>query len=370
VKLALIQDSLLIKGGSERIFQYMVEEFPEADIFTLAYNPEDTWPEFRKYTINTSWANRFIQTHSHFKLFFPIATKIFQNWNLRGYDVILSSSATVAKYISRFDGIHLCYCYFPTRAIWNSEGYFGEASLKKQIFCRLLPYFKRHDIAAAKRVDRFIAISEYTRGFIRSIYNREADILCCPIDYDRFVKGIKYEKEQHYLIVSRLESWKCLDYAIEAFNRSGRLLKIIGTGSQFELLKSIAKDNITFLGSVDDDTLLKEYGKARALIFTPVLEYGLVPLEANAAGTPVIAVGKGGVTETMIPANSSCRGDALPTAVFFDELKPESLNEALNSFASMNFDRDALISHAKKFSIPVFKQAIRNYVENSREREL
>lgn len=365
MKLALIQDSLLIKGGSERIFQYIVEEFQEADIFTLAYNPENTWPEFRKYTINTSWANRLIQTHSRFKLFFPVATKIFQNWNFNGYDVILSSSATVAKYISKFKGVHICYCYFPTRAIWNTEEYFGKKTLKSRVFGWLLPYLKQQDLSAAGRVTSFISISEDSRGAINKFYNRNADVLYCPIDHDRFLKGMENKKEGHYLIVSRLERWKNLEYAVKAFNNSGRSLKIIGTGEQEEYLKSISGDNIKFLGNVDDDTLVAEYGKARAVIFTPALEYGLVPLEANAAGTPVIAFGKRGVTETMIQYKINTSEGDYPTAVFFDEPSSTALNNAIDIFEKIHFDRDYLTGHAKKFSVSSFKQAIRNCVENS-----
>ncbi len=364
MKIALIQDSLLIKGGSERIFQYLVEEFSEADVFTLAYNPDKAWPEFRNHTIKTSWANRIVQTHSRFKIFFPVATQIFKNWDFTEYDIILSSSATVAKYISKFNGTHVCYCYFPTRAIWNSEKYFKKISFKSAVFRALLPVFKRIDSAAANRVDHFIGISEYTRRAIKDIYKREADVLYCPIEYNRFAEGMRFRKEDHYLIVSRLEPWKCLDYAIEAFNCSGRALRIIGTGEQGDELKAKARGNIKFLGSVDDDTLVEEYGKARAIIFTPILEYGLVPLEANAAGTPVIAIGQGGVTETMIPVNGLGPDSVHPTSIFYNELTPEALNGAIDDFESIHFDRKRLTMYAEKFSIPIFKQSIRKYVED------
>ena len=365
IRLALIQDSLLIKGGSERIFQYLVEEFSGADIFTLAYNPECTWPNFKKYRIITSFANRYIQSHFRFKIFFPVLIHIYKRWNLSGYDIILSSSATVAKYISRFNGTHICYCYYPTRAIWNPEAYFRETSLKKILFYWFLPYFKRKDLEAARRVDKFIAISKYSQQAIKDIYNREADVIFCPIDYEHFSKGLEVEKKNHYLIVSRLESWKCLDYAIEAFNRSGRSLKIIGSGEKSELLKALARDNIQFMGNVDDDTLVQEYGNARAVIFTPALEYGLIPLEANAAGTPVIALGKGGVKETMIGLDSLKISTQEPTAVFYNESSPEELNAAIKDFESRSFNRDALSKHAKEFSINKFKLKIRNYLEES-----
>lgn len=367
MKLALIHDHILIKGGSDRIFQYMVEEFPEADIFTAAYNPHTAWPEFKKYNIKTTWADSFVRNHDQFKSFYPLLTNVFKYLDLYGYDVILSSSATVAKYISRFDGIHICYCYFPTRAIWNTDAYFKKSSksIKVLFFRALLPYLKRQDIAASKRVNKFIAISEYSRRAIARIYSRNAEVLFCPIDVEHFRQGNTEEKGNHYLIVSRLERWKRLDYAIEAFNRLGLPLRIVGSGADGNEIKLTARENIQFLGNVDDANLVKEYGQAKAVIFTPELEYGLVPLEACAAGTPVIAYGKGGVIETMQPVNGQLRSVMSPTALFFYEQTPESLMAAVQEFEHMTFERMALVRHAEKFNIPSFKKALRNQVEKA-----
>jgi len=362
VKIALIQDSLLIKGGSERVFQYMVEAFPEADIFTLAYNPQTAWPDFKKFEINTSWANGFIQDHARFKVLFPLGAKIFEYSNLKGYDLIISSSATVAKYISRFDGLHVCYCYYPTRAIWNPDGYFNNGGLKEKVFRILLPYLRRQDMAASKRVDKFIAISVCSQAAIKKIYGRESEVICSPIDFDHFRKGALEEKGDHYLIVSRLEHWKKLDYAIDAFNQLGLPLKVIGSGKEEASLKSMAKENIYFMGNIDDAGLVREYGRAKAVIFTPELEYGLVPLEANAAGTPVIALGRGGVTETMIPARYCDVGDEQATALFFDTPTASALIEAVEQFDGIDFDRGALTRHAAKYSIPAFKTSLRDYI--------
>ncbi|KFN39208.1 hypothetical protein KN63_02765 [Smithella sp. F21] len=367
MKLALIQDQLLTQAGSERMFQYMVEEFPEADIYTSAYNPQTTWPAFQNHQIKTSWTNYFIKNHGQFKTFYPLLANVFKYWNFYGYDIILSSSATVAKYISRFDGTHICYCYFPTRAIWNTDDYFNKStkSIKVLLFRVLLSYFKKQDIAAAQRVDKFIGISEYSRRAITQIYGKEADVLYCPIDFERFKQGNSEKKGNHYLIVSRLERWKKLDYAIEAFNLLKLPLKVIGSGADAEEIKAAASDNIQFLGNIDDASLVKEYGRAKAVLFTPELEYGLVPLEANAAGTPVIAYGRGGVTETMLPVNKQLTGSSFPTAVFFDEQTPKSLMAAINQFESLTFDRSALMRHAEKYNIPSFKKALRKYVDDA-----
>lgn len=362
-KIALIQDSLLIKGGSERIFQYLIEAFPEADIYTLAYNDRHAWPEFTKYKIKTSWANWFIRDHSRFKLLFPVVSQIMKYWNLSGYDVILSSSATVAKYLSRFDGVHVCYCYFPTRAIWNPDGYFNSDGFKEKVFRAMLPFLKKQDLAAAKRVHQFIAISMSTQAAIQDIYGRKSKIINCPIDFDHFNKGQLEKKGDHYLIVSRLEHWKQLTYAIEAFNNLGLPLRIVGTGNEEAKLKSIANENIHFVGSVDDAVLVQEYGKAKAVIFTPELEYGLVPLEANAAGTPVIALGRGGVTETMVPVTDAS-DTSQATAVFFDAPTSVSLIDAIKRFNNLSFNSHALVEHARGYSIPRFQKSMREYIDN------
>lgn len=364
MKMALIQDSLLIKGGAERVFRYMTDAFPEADVLTIAYRADTTWPEFSDRKIITSPANRIVRSHNRFKNLFPLITYGYQFWDLRRYDVILSSSATAAKYISRFNGIHICYCYFPTRAIWNPDAYFNGNSVKVRLFRLLLPYLKKRDLAAAHRVHHYIAISDSSRLAIRKYYRRESDVLNCPIEFDRFKKGLRVKKNGYYLIVSRLERWKRLDYAIEAFNRSGRMLKIIGTGEDGPQLKAMAGDAIEFLGSVDDDKLVRAYGEAKALIFTPELEYGLIPLEASAAGTPVIALGRGGVTETMVPINRAVVTGKTPTAVFYDEQTPESLNAAIEAFEKMAFDRSALSRHAETYGIDSFKAGLRRQVED------
>ncbi|HEY4304162.1 MAG TPA: glycosyltransferase [Gemmatimonadaceae bacterium] len=362
MKLAIIQDQLLTEAGSERVFLYMAQEFREADIITLAYNPATTWPEFRDFHIRTSWLNRFIQTHRRFKQVFPLSTRVMQHWDLNQYDVILSSSATTAKYIRNHRARHICYCYYPTRAIWNFGSYFDGArpGFSERIFRHTLEYMKRRDREAAACVDRFIAISESSRQAIRTFYNRDAEVLFSPIDVDRFVAGATMPKTDRYLMVGRLERWKRTDLAIEAFNQLGLPLDIIGTGPEEGSLRAAAGPNIRFLGRADDATLVRAYGSARAVVYTPELEYGLVPLEAAAAGTPVIALGRGGILETMIGPNDAARRPA--TAVFFDEQTPESLMRAIRQFEAIEFRKGDLMARAASFGISEFRRRLRAIV--------
>jgi glycosyltransferase involved in cell wall biosynthesis len=229
----------------------------------------------------------------------------------------------------------------------------------------MLPYLKKRDYNAAQHVDNFIAISNFTKERIRQCYKKDAGIIYCPVDVNKFYSS--KIKQNYYLIVSRLEYWKRVDYAIEAFNRLNLSLRIIGTGKEEQRLRSMAKPNITFLGEVDDAMLAHEYSEALAVIFTPYLEYGLIPLEANASGTPVICYGYGGIAETMIPADGDMAREEFPTAIFFYEQTADALIEAIEQFEKYRFESDDLMRHARKWSIESFKKKIRKCVraENS-----
>jgi glycosyltransferase involved in cell wall biosynthesis len=354
MRVALIQDQLLTKAGSERVFLAMVQEFKEAEIYTLAYNPKTTLPEFRSYHINTHWLNTIIKSHKLFKIFFPISIYCMQRWGFDNYDLIITSSATTAKYIKKFKGIHICYCYTPTRAIWNTEVYFGgKNNFYAKIFQCTINFFKKVDFDASKRVDYFIAISEVTRKAIKGIYKRESIVLASPIDFEKFNFGANLaKKNEYYLLVSRLEKWKLVNYGVEAFNSNGLQLIVIGSGPELKSLMGIAKDNIHFMGNVDDVKLTKMYLEAKAVIFTPELEYGLIPLEALAAGTPVIALGRGGVLETM---NED-------VAVMYPDPSAQSLNDAIKRFQDKKFIKENLISHAREYSVDNFKFQLRSIV--------
>ena len=359
MKIAIVHDYLCGIGGSERVFQYMCEEFQEADVYTLACNTDATFPYFKDRHINTTWLNPFVRTMDAFRWSFPLATYTMQGLDLSKYDVVLSSSATVAKYVRVPKGKHICYCYIPTRAIWQFDEYFG-SSWKAGLVKLFLPYLRKRDLQAARQVDNFIAISEATKGYIRDSYGRDSEVINSPINLDSF--RATAEKKDHFLIVSRLEQWKRVDYAIEAFNQLGLPLRIVGKGIEESRFRAMAKPNIEFLGAVDDETLAREYGEARAVVFTPFLEYGLIPLEASASGTPVICYGKGGITETMVPWNGGLATSESPTAVFFYEQTADALVSAVREFESATFDAEQLVRHASRWGVPEFRKQLREAV--------
>jgi len=362
MRTALVHDALCCVGGAERIFKYLCEEFEEADIYTLCYNPNETLEFFKCKEINVTWLDKLIKTPQGLRLSFPIAAAVMKNLDLSKYDFVISSSASIAKYVSAKNGKHLSYCYYPTRALWEPEKYFGNSKLGRSLN-PFLKYYREKDKKLANRVDQFIAISNDTKKHIKKYYNRSSHVIHCPIETENFSPS--NNKSDYFLLVSRLLKWKRVDYAVKAFNELGLPLKIIGTGEEEEYLRSIAKSNIEFLGFVDDKQLTVEYSKARAVIFTPLLEYGLIPLEANASGTPVIAYGYAGVTETMVPYNSEeGMNQQSPTAVFFYEQSKEALIEAVKIFEEVNFSSKDLVEHASKWSVESFKRKFRSYVSS------
>lgn len=360
MKIALVHDSLCGLGGAERVFKYMCDEFKEADVFTLAIHPKVREDYFKEVKIHTSWLNPFLRSMTLFRWAFPLSTYVMQYADFSDYDLVLTSSATTAKYIRVPNGKHVCYCYIPTRALWQNREYFG-SGFKSKLILPFLKYLRRRDIEAASRVDHFIAISRMTQSEISNIYGKQSEILPSPIDLTKFAKSTT--KSENYLIVSRLEKWKRVDFAIEAFNRLGLPLQIVGTGEEESYLKSIAKSNIEFLGPLSDEELSELYAQAKAVIFTPLLEYGLVPLEANACGTPVICLGKGGTCETMIPfRKDKLAHEQSPTAVFFEEQTAESLVAAVHEFEHAIFNPDFLCQHASNWDVPTFKARLRQFV--------
>ena len=361
MKIALVHDALCNVGGAEKVFQYLCEEFDEADIYTSCYNANETLGYYKTVNIRTTFAGKFINNPKRFRLSLLYGMHSMENINLSNYDVVISSSASIAKYVKANKGKHFSYCYYPTRAIWEANKYFGR-SILKYLIKPLIPYLKYREKKAVNGVDQFIAISKNTAEHIKQYYNRESVIIYCPIDTDNFYST--ENKLDHYLIVSRMEEWKKLDHAIEAFNILGYPLRIIGTGNTLKKLKNISGPNIDFLGFVDESKLAYEYSVAKAVIFTPELEYGLIPLEAIASGTPVIAYGYGGIKETMNPYSDESNIDenGYHTAVFYYEQSAKSLIAAIEKFETISFDTKELINYAKRWDIISFKKKFREYI--------
>lgn len=351
MRIAIAHDSITQLGGAERVLQALHELYPEAPVFTLVYD-QRLKDHFEGWTIVASplqYLYNFIPKLQYLLPLIPLALKSF---NLKDFDLIISSSSGFIKNITVPKGvIHISYCHTPTRFLWLEQ----KEYLKKEVpgFLRpatalYLKWLKAWDFKQAQKVDFFWANSENVKARIRKYYHRESEVLYPWVDLDKFYPNTP--KEEYYLVAGRLQAHKRVDLVIEAFNKLGKELHVVGTGRDEEHLKNMAKENILFLGRVEDQQLCNEYSSAKAFIFPQEEDFGLMPLEANAAGTPVIAFGKGGALETVLAGK---------TGVFFKEQTLDSLIEAITGFESKTFSSEDLFEQAQRFSKIVFKERVK-----------
>ena len=356
MKVALIHDWLTGMRGGERCLEVFCELFPEADLFTLIHRKASTSLTIERMSIKTSFLQHIPGIFSHYRNYLPLFPKAIESFDLSGYELVLSSSHCVAKGVRVSEkALHICYCYTPMRYAWLFfQEYFGTKSfLKKKLIELMLNRMRKWDIRACERVDLFVAISDNIRQRIKKYYNREAEVIYPPVDVSRF--KVSAQQGDFYLIVCALVPYKKIDIAIEAFNISGKRLVIIGTGSSQSGLKKIAGNNIEFLGWVDDVKLADYYAKCRALIFPGEEDFGIVLVEAQACGKPVIAYGKGGALETVTNQ----------TGIFFFEQTPQALFDAVMKFEKIkdSFNQEVIRNNALRFDREIFKTKIKHFIE-------
>jgi glycosyltransferase involved in cell wall biosynthesis len=263
----------------------------------------------------------------------PLFPRVIESFDLRDYDLILSSSHCVAKGIFPHRALHIAYVHAPMRYVWDMHNaYFGrDASLLARVgMCLWRRYLQRWDVGTSQRVDRFLANSRNVAAKIQELYGRQATVIHPPVDLERF--HLSTRQEPYYLVVSALVPYKRIDIAIRAFNEMRLSLKIVGEGPLRSRLERCAGPNVEFLGWVDDAVLAELYGSCQALVFPGEEDFGIVPLEAQACGRPVIAYGKGAVLETVVPLQARGENDAAPNGIFFLEQTPRSLIEALELY--------------------------------------
>ena len=347
-RVAIVHDALVVKGGAERVVLALSELFPGAPIYTSVYSPEATFQDFRTRDVRPSFLQRYCQRPRLFRLAFPLFPLAFESFDLSAFDIVISCCAHWAKGVLPPPGaLHLSYCHTPSRLAWR----FHE-SLKEERLGRLgralvgayASYARLWDEATSRRVDHFVAGSRNAAQRIRRHYRREATVLESPIDVSRFTVG--RGQGDYFLIVARLNGYKRVDLAVETFSRLGWPLVVVGDGPMRRHLERMAGPTVSFVGVVPEEQLAGYYAGCRALIVACEEDYGLTPLEAQASGRPVIAYGRGGVRETVLPGR---------TGLFFSEQSPESLHEALLAFLRMEFDPDVLRAHAARFDVSRFK---------------
>ncbi|MBD0305025.1 MAG: glycosyltransferase [Nitrospiraceae bacterium] len=352
--------------GGERCLEVFCELFPDAPIFTLLHRSGTVSPAIEKHRIHTSFLQHLPFSHSHYRNYLPLFPRAIESFRLSGFDLILSSSHCVAKGIRPSTGTcHVSYVFTPMRYVWDQyDSYFakGRAGLPTRASMRLLRRgLQKWDIASSKRVHYFIAISHHVAERIRRYYGRKADVVYPPVDFDAF--SVSERHDGFYLMVTAFAPYKRVDLAIDAFNALKKPLKIIGTGQEEKRLKTLAGPTIEFLGWQSDDLVRQYYGRCKALIFPGEEDFGIVPLEAMATGKPVIAFGKGGVLETVVPFNNP--GSKISTGVLFSEQTAEALRQAVQLFERRHdaFDPHGIRTHVASFGREHFKTRIQALID-------
>ena len=356
MKVALVHDYLTQPGGAERVFELLCKRYPHADIFTSVYDPEHTI-NLGDRPVHTTVLQKIPGASKYFRLLAPFYFPAFRALDLQDYDLIISSSTSFAKAVRKRPGaIHICFCHNVTRFLWDTKNYLREygAYQKFYPFIKLIFYLmKKVDLHYAKEPDFYIANSSTVASRIRKIYKKPVAVINYPIDDSKF--SFSEQKDDFYLASARLLSYKRIDVIIEAFNWLGWSLLITGDGPQRERLKSRALKNITFLGHVCDRTRCDLMARSRAVIVAALEDYGLVPVEANASGTPVIAYGAGGVLDTQVPGE---------TGVFFKRQTPDAILSALLEANAIAWDYRRIREHAiARFSEEVFFNQVEQKID-------
>lgn len=356
MNVAIVHDWLNQMGGAERVLEALKEVFPEAPVFTSVYWPEAMPSAYGTWEIVTSFLDRMPGIHRHHQPYLPLYPLAFEAFDFSGFDVVISNKSGFCHgIITPPETLHLCYCLSPTRYLWDYRRYAARERLGRVTTLLLAPilnYLRTWDRLAADRVDHFVAISREVQQRIAKFYRRDSIIVYPPVDTDRIRPGAGHD--DYFLIVSRLVPYKRIDLAVRALSRLGLPLKIVGEGRDRKRLESLAGPTVEFLGAVDDEEVAGLFQRCAALIFPGVEDFGIAPLEAQAAGRPVIAYAAGGALDTVVEG---------VTGTFFHQPTPQSLEETVAGFDPDGYDPEQVRAHALRFSRTRFQEEIRRYVD-------
>ncbi|MEO0533079.1 MAG: glycosyltransferase [Cyanobacteria bacterium P01_A01_bin.123] len=338
MKIALVHDYLTQRGGAERVFELLCRRFPEADVYTSVYDPEGTI-DLQNRIVNTTGLQQIPGAARYFRLFAPLYFPAFRALDLMQYDLIISSSSSFAKAVRKRPGAqHICFCHNVTRFLWDTQTYlrgYREYQLLSPLIEPIFRRMRQVDREYAAEPDLYVANSSVVAERIRRVYRKPAIVINYPIDDSRFLYSA--DKADYYLVSSRLLSYKRIDIVVEAFNWLGWPLLITGSGPERDRLQEMALDNVQFLGHVDDAQRASLMAGAKAVIVAALEDYGLVPIESNFSGTPVVSFGEGGVLDTQVPGK---------TGVFFNRQTPDALQSALMQSSQIAWDAAAIRDHA------------------------
>jgi glycosyltransferase involved in cell wall biosynthesis len=358
LKVVLVHDWLTGRRGGERVLEALAELFPRAPIYTLFHFPKSQADEIEARTIRTSFLQRLPFLRRHYRWYLPAYPLAAELFDLQEFDLVLSSSHCVAKgVIPHPDALHVSYVHSPVRYAWNQYwAYFGPGKLgffSKRLIPPMIHALRMWDVTASARVDHFVANAAAVARRIRKYYRRPADVIHPPVDTDFFTPGEGEPSRDFDLIVTALVPYKMVDLAIAAYRTPARPLKIVGDGPEYKRLKAMAGPNIHFLGPVHGETLRDLYRQARLYLLPGEEDFGISVVEAQACGTPVLAYGRGGATETVRPG---------VTGLFFNEPTVAGLRAALDNFQGLSLNRTAARDQALLFSRERFKSQINDFL--------
>jgi glycosyltransferase involved in cell wall biosynthesis len=360
MKTALVHDWLNQIGGAEDVLETLVEMYPEAPIYTSLYWREAMPAAYQNWDIRTSFLDRIPLARQYHQPFLPLYPPAFEGFDFSGYDLVLSNKSGFCHgVITGPETTHICYCLTPTRYVWRYKQYAEQENLGRFTRMFLPPFLaalRRWDRMAAGRVDHFIAISTEVRRRIAQFYGRDSTIIYPPVDTSRFEPVAVHE--DYYLMVGRLVPYRRIDLLIKAFNKLDRPLLIAGSGRDRERLEAMAGPNVQFLGFVPDEDLPDLIARCRAFMFPGEEDFGIAPLQAMAAGRPVIAYAAGGALDTVVPG----------TGLLFEEQSVTAIIKAVESFDPEAVDPAFLRAHARKFDVEVFKRRLTAFIDEKVER--
>jgi len=354
MKIAIVHDWLTNMGGAEQVIINFKEIYKDAPIYTTFYTPSKLDDKLKNIDVRTSFLQGKKEVLDH-KKYFPFMPLAFEKFKMKDYDVILSSCSSCSKGVKKGKyAIHICYCHTPMRYAYEFKNeYIKDMNLIKKMMIEVLLFFMRiWDKKNSKKVDYFIANSSVVKERIKKHYNRDAIVINPPVRCDKF--NISDVDGDYYLVMSRLVGYKRFDLAVEACSKLGKKLVVIGDGPERQKLEELANENVIFLGRQSDEVVFKYMQECKALLYPGLEDFGIVPVEAQACGRPVICYGAGGVLDSVIDGK---------TGVYFKNQTVESLMNAIEKFENMNFNKKEIRKHALEFDEKIFQKKIKEFID-------
>ncbi|CAM4369051.1 glycosyl transferase [Stenotrophomonas lactitubi] len=368
MKVAIIHYWFVTWRGGEKVIEQLLKLYPDADVFTHVATPEIERTKLAGHRVQRTFVSRLPGAQKRYQKYLPLMPVALEQLDLTGYDLVISSESGPAKnVITHPDALHICYCHSPMRYVWDMYPlYLADAGWLTRLLMRpLMHYMRLTDSVSASRVDHFIANSKFIARRIDKCYRRQAEVIHPPVEVDDF--EARAEKQDYYLLLGQLTAYKKADLVMDAFLRSGKRLVIIGEGEQLAAMRARATERVVVLGRQPFSALKEHLANAKALVFPGVEDFGIVPLEAMASGTPVIAYAKGGALETVIESDDP----SAATGLFFHEQSIDAINEAVARFESLSepISAEACRARAEQFAPDRFREELSSFIQAKLRRE-